>query len=51
MENSPKTLYQLIWKDYVRLSLTKNEKLKEELQNQINWMVRAVIRILESNKQ
>lgn len=51
MENSPDTLYRLIGRDTVRLSLTKWEPMKKELQARIDWMTRAVVKILEANKQ
>jgi len=51
MENSPNTLYPMIGRETVRKALTKNKDMKGHLQEKIDWMIKAVIRILEANKQ
>lgn len=49
--NRNDTLYTLIGKDYVRLQLTKNPVIIKKLQDQIDWITRSVIKILEEQRR
>ena len=51
IENSPSTLYKLIGRETVSLKLTNNKEKQEKITERIDAMSRAVIKILENNKQ